>query len=669
MLTATSLASPKRWREPILLTLILLLATGLRLWRLDQNGYSNLHYAATIRSMLVSWHNFFFVAFDPLGFLSVDKPPIAFWIQAATAWLLGFSGFSLLLPQALEGVIAVGLIYHLVRRRFAMEAALLAGLVLAITPTSVAVDRSNCPDSCLVLVLLLASWAVVLAAERSDWRFLLLSAALVGVAFNTKMLVAYGVLPVFTLVYLLGTKLRPSARLRHLAGAFLVVATVSASWGLVVDSTPADNRPYVGSSHNNSVLGLIFGHNGLERLFGVPSGSPSLPAARHREEMPGFGGAPGPYRLAGPEMAGQIAWLFPMAAAGSVAIAFGAGLRRPPEPNGLALLLWGGWLASYAVAFSFARGIVHPYYLVLLAAPLAALVGIGVSTLWTISRRGGWGLAALPTALIVTALWQARLLAAYPGWPAQLPPFLVGGVFGLVLGLVGALLLKSRSAAAILAERAMLCLSLSAVLVAPLVWALTPVLAEGNPVIPVADPALLTGVGGLAPEVVDPADVRPLVEFLRAHNQGERCLLATSHLMVAALIIVETGEPVISTAGFMGTEAVLTPAKFARMVTERQVRYALLTPVFSPGRANGSTSDRAPGGARIVSPAIWRPNNPGANIPVQAGDHPSEAADPAAGADASPGPINRLRIDLRRLELYDFRHDSPNESSDLKRKK
>jgi 4-amino-4-deoxy-L-arabinose transferase-like glycosyltransferase len=255
MLTATSLASPKRWREPILLTLILLLATGLRLWRLDQNGYSNLHYAATIRSMLVSWHNFFFVAFDPLGFLSVDKPPIAFWIQAATAWLLGFSGFSLILPQALEGVIAVGLIYHLVRRRFAMEAALLAGLVLAITPTSVAVDRSNCPDSCLVLVLLLASWAVVLAAERSDWRFLLLSAALVGVAFNTKMLVAYGVLPVFTLVYLVGTKLRPWARLRHLAGAFLVVATVSASWGLVVDSTPADNRPYVGSSQIIRCLG------------------------------------------------------------------------------------------------------------------------------------------------------------------------------------------------------------------------------------------------------------------------------------------------------------------------------------------------------------------------------------------------------------------------------
>ena len=202
-------ASPKRWRELIMLALVLLLAAALRLWRLDQNGYSNLHYAATIRSMLVSWHNFFFAAFDPGGFLSVDKPPVAFWIQAATARLLGFNGFSLILPQAIEGVMAVGLIYHLVRRHFAMEAALLASLVLAITPTSVAVDRSNSPDSCLVLVLMLAGWAMILSAESSDWRFLLLSAALVGVAFNVKMLVAYGVLPVFILVYLLGTSVGP----------------------------------------------------------------------------------------------------------------------------------------------------------------------------------------------------------------------------------------------------------------------------------------------------------------------------------------------------------------------------------------------------------------------------------------------------------------------------
>jgi 4-amino-4-deoxy-L-arabinose transferase-like glycosyltransferase len=189
-----------RTRERVGLALIVLLAAGLRIWGLERNGYGNLYQAATVRSMLLSWHNCFYVSCDPAGFLSVDKPPVAFWIEAACTKLLGFRGFTMMLPQALEGVAAVVLTYQLVRRRFGVEAGLLAGLALAIMPVSVAVDRSNYADSCLVLVLLLASWALTVAAERGRLAPLSMSAALVGVGFNTKMLVAYGVLPTFCVV-------------------------------------------------------------------------------------------------------------------------------------------------------------------------------------------------------------------------------------------------------------------------------------------------------------------------------------------------------------------------------------------------------------------------------------------------------------------------------------
>ena len=367
--------------------------------------------------------------------------------------------------------------------------------------------------------------------------------------------------------------------------------------------------------------------------------------------------------MAGPELAGQITWLFPIAAVGAVASAAGARPRRPLEPEHLALLTWGGWLGCYAIAFSFARGIIHPYYMVLLAPPMAALVGIGVTALWRISRRGGWGLAALPTALILTTLWQARVLAAFPGWPARLLPFLAGGIAASVTGLVGAFLLESRWASAILAGRAALGVGLLAVLLAPLVWSLTPVLAEGSPIIPIADPALLTGVGVLAPPLIDPTDIRPLVDLLQAHRRGERYLLATSHLMVAALIIVETGQPVITTTGFMNTEPTITPAKFEDMVARRQVRYALLYP--SPGGPRGGVVDRGPGGSRIVSPALWRPRPPGSKTPVPAVDGPRKAPDPRVGTDASPGPSNPIRMDLQEMNLYDFRPNSENESISL----
>src|SRR5262249_50708171 len=148
----------------------------------------------------------------------------------------------------LEGLAAVLLLHHLVRRKFGEPAGLLAALFLALTPVSVAVDRSTNIESCLVLVLLLAAWALLAATERASRRFLLLSMGLVGLGFNVKMLAAFVVLPTFAVVYFLGAPLARRRRVVDLALSGVVLAVVSASWVVVYDLTPEDRRPYAGTT-------------------------------------------------------------------------------------------------------------------------------------------------------------------------------------------------------------------------------------------------------------------------------------------------------------------------------------------------------------------------------------------------------------------------------------
>jgi 4-amino-4-deoxy-L-arabinose transferase-like glycosyltransferase len=468
------------------------------------------------------------------------------------------------------------------------------------------------------------------------------------------------VLPTFALVYLLGSGLAVRTRLVQLIAAFVLMAVVSASWGLVVDLTPPDNRPYVGSSPDNSVFGLTFGYNGLDRmlgLFGKESASPIadyIPTDR-RPGMPGFGGPPGPFRLAGPELAGQITWLFPLAVVGSMAAAARVRRCRPLHPDHLALLLWGGWLGSYAVVFSLSRGIIHPYYLAVLGPALAALVGIGGDALLQASRTRTWAIAA---GLLLTAVWEARVLGDHTLWRSRLLPALAGGVFLSVCGLIADRLIFARWPRSVSLWRMSAGLGLAAVFLGPASWSLMPVVAEGNPMIPVADPALLTGVGGLAPTFVDAADARPLLQYLQSHRRGERYMLVTSHLMLAALFIVETGEPVIVSGGFMGSDPVLTADKFAQLVSRGEVRFALLSPIPSGsgfGRPENTTSGVRSGGIRAVDPALWRPAVEEKKSNEQSRSGPADATVPLSGRLArEKGQVSVVRLSLRTMELYDF---------------
>lgn len=319
--------------------------------RLSQNGYANIFYSAGVRSMLDSLHNFLFVSFDPGGLISVDKPPLALWAQALSASIFGFHPLSLLLPEALMGVACVAVLYMILLPRFGALAALAAGVTLASFPSFVAVSRANGVDPLLLLLLTLACATAVRACESGRWRTLLLCGALVGLAFNTKTLAAYLVVPAIAFAHLLCAPGRPARRIAQLLAAGALMAVVSFAWIGLVEATPAAKRPYVGSSTNNTELGLTFEYNGFGRVEGQAGGPgqthgragayvpaaqqqrvqserqrehhlapirtrafPPSPYLKGRNANPiPFGEAPGPLRLLGTGLGDQAGWILPFA--------------------------------------------------------------------------------------------------------------------------------------------------------------------------------------------------------------------------------------------------------------------------------------------------------------------------------------------------------------------
>jgi 4-amino-4-deoxy-L-arabinose transferase-like glycosyltransferase len=631
------------------LTGVLVLAATLRLWRLAQNGYGNEYYSAGVRSMTMTWRNFLYTSFDPAGFVSVDKPPVALWIQVASAKLFGFHGLSILLPQVVEGVAAVWVVYHLVRRQFGVSAGLVAALFLAVTPVSVAIDRSSNTDSCLVLVLLLAAWALTQAAEHGSRRFLLLSMALVGLGFNVKMLAAFVVLPAFVLVYALGASLPWRRRLVDLTMGAFVLALVSLSWMVIYDLTPADNRPFAGTTDKNSMLELAIGPYGVGRFvrmarFGpaatrpatsqvtTAGASPTAGAAR-----PASGGSSrlfvrspvGPLRLADGQLAGQVGWLVPLAIMGLVLGALRDRFRRPLAPAHLALILWSAWAFAYGVVYSYAGGFFHFYYLATMAPPLAALAGIGVARSWDHHVRAGWRALLLPAALLLTAAWQLYIEASAFGGTLDTQSWLhrallIGAVFAAGLMLV----LASRQASSRTVHQlslSALAIGVLALLVIPVAWVLSSVLVAGNGALPSADLSRLMATDGNAVargrgRFGDAATTSKLIDFLKANRRGERYLLATSSVMLAAPIIVQTGEAVMARGGFHGLDPIVTPDKLARMVEANEVRFVMLGDLSVISRRMGAEAagaqiaDWVREHGKFVTPTLWRSSGLGGRM-------------------------------------------------------
>lgn len=258
----------------LILIAIMILALGLHLYNLNSIGDANAYYTAAVKSMLMSWKNFFFAAAEPGGSVSVDKPPLGLWIEALFAYCLGVSGVSVSLPNILAGIMGIPLLFSMVKRHMGELGGLVAAFVLAITPVFVATNRNNTMDGLLVFFLLMAAWAFLHATEMGKLRWLLLGAFIVGLGFNIKMMQAFLPLPAFYGLYFFGSKEGWLRKIINLALATILLLVVSFSWAIAVDLTPSDQRPYIGSSGNNTVMGLIFGHNGISRLEG--GGGPQI---------------------------------------------------------------------------------------------------------------------------------------------------------------------------------------------------------------------------------------------------------------------------------------------------------------------------------------------------------------------------------------------------------
>ena len=250
----------------LIVIVIMVASFALHMLNIESIGNANEYYTAAVEAMLKSWSNFFFVAAEPGGSVTVDKPPLGLWIEAIFAYFLGVSGFSVSLPNILAGVFGIGLLYSMVKKYMGELAGITAAFVMAITPVFIATNRNNTMDGMLVFTLLLAAWAFIKATEEGKLRWVLLGAFIVGLGFNIKMLQAFLPLPAFYALYFFGSKEGWLKKILNLAFATMLLVVVSLSWAVVADLMPAENRPYIGSSDNNTVMGLIFGHNGISRL-------------------------------------------------------------------------------------------------------------------------------------------------------------------------------------------------------------------------------------------------------------------------------------------------------------------------------------------------------------------------------------------------------------------
>jgi 4-amino-4-deoxy-L-arabinose transferase-like glycosyltransferase len=607
------------------LTLVAAVAVLARTWQLSQNDFGRQYYAAGVLSMLGSWHNFIFNAFDPAGFVSIDKPPVAIWLQVASAKLFGFGALSIMAAQVIAGLAAVLFVYVLVRRYWGGTAGAIAALSLALSPINVAVDRSNNTESCLILVLLAGVWLGMRAAETGRLTTFCAAMAALGIGFNVKMGAALVLAPVLALTFSLARPAAPVTwHLGRQALAGIVLVAVSLSWAIFFDLTPAKDRPYAGSTRHNSMLELALVHNGAARFMAMatPAANPAIssPAASGQPAPPNAVQQPvmtddsptGPLRLFRPRAAAQFAWLLPLALAGLILAWSDARGPGAPISRRISAGVWTGWFVMYWIVLSFAGGLIHTYYVAVLGPPLAVFSGIAVAGLWSRWKAGRPGRIYLPLAIVATAAWQTYLCMAPSGgigsdWLS------LTWLTSIGIAMISAVVLYALPQQGRLAKLFAVA-SIGALLVAPILTTASVVLRRPNIAAPVANMTAL-----LAPSDTERQALRTsrldaarqkLTGYLVAHREAAKFLVAVPNANVAAPLIISTGLPVMAIGGYLGDDPILTPSDIERLASDRQLRFvmlggftlapakqtAALDPIARWVRANG----------RPVDPKLWR---------------------------------------------------------------
>jgi 4-amino-4-deoxy-L-arabinose transferase-like glycosyltransferase len=465
------------WVRPALL-LLLVVTAGLYLWDLGASGWANSYYSAAVQAGTKSWKAFFFGSTDASNFITVDKTPASLWVMELSGRIFGVNAWSVLVPQALEGVAAVGILFATVKRWFSPAAALIAGSVFALTPVAALMFRFNNPDALLVALLVAGAYTMTRALEDGRLRWIVATGVFVGFGFLAKELQAFVVLPAFGLVYLLAGPPQIARRIAHIV--LLGVTTVAAGgwWVAIVQLWPASSRPYIGGSQNNTFWNVLFGYNGFGRLTGNESGS-----------VGGGPGATGRTRMFNAQFGGQISWLLPAALVLLVGGLVLTATRVRTDRTRAALGLWGGWLVVTGLAFSLGQGIIHEYYSVALAPAIGAIIGIGATTFWA-RRDHPLVRVLLGFVIAVTALWAYVLLHRTPTWFPMLRSALL--VCGLALAIIVAISPAVRGRVGVVLAIAAVTLGLAA----PAAYTLSTVAHPQSGAIPTAGPASAAGGPG-----------------------------------------------------------------------------------------------------------------------------------------------------------------------------
>jgi 4-amino-4-deoxy-L-arabinose transferase-like glycosyltransferase len=556
------------------LAALLTAAAVIYFWQLDSNGWGNGYYAAAAQAGATDWKAFFFGASDGGNGITVDKLPASIWLTSLSVRILGLSSWSLLGPQALLGVGTVFLAYITVRRHFRPSSAVIAGVVLLLTPAAAVIFRYNNPDALLIFLLTLATYLMVRASEDGRWRWVLATGAVIGVAFLTKSAQALLLMPALGCVYLYAGPGTFKRRLIQLTGSTVLAVGVAGAWLLTAESTSPFARPYAGGSFTNSFVEVLLRQNGLGRILGAAGGG-----------TPGSVTAPpGPFRLIQYSSFGtQGTWLLP--AAGLLLIASLILMRRQPrsDPKRATLLIAGGWLGAYWTTFSLMGGVVHPYYLATLAPATAILVG-GTWELLRPAQR--W----LPyrIALSLSVLMCGVLAFGYLTSSSEL-----GRVFAMAVAavcLVSCELivfrLRNRSVRRLTAlSIALTCglgpilLSTSAV-VSPHTGVSPAASLVGSPIVldspdPTRWPAGNSqSIRGSA--LGHPAEADVLAFLRSANNPGSRWLAATPGALNAAQYQLSLESPVMPVGGFNGSTPYPTITQLADYIESGEIRYYIV---------------------------------------------------------------------------------------------
>jgi 4-amino-4-deoxy-L-arabinose transferase-like glycosyltransferase len=566
--------APARWERPALAA-VLGVAALLYAWCM---GHAAIHpyYGAAVRSMATSWRAFFFGGLDTSGSITLDKLPGAFWPDALCVWIFGPHTWAAALPHVIEGVLTIWLLHRIVRAWAGPFAALIAALTLTFTPVTVVLNRATIPDTALTLLLVAAAGALQKAARTGRLLPLITSGVWVGLAFQTKMLQAWLVLPVFAVVYQLTAGRSPLRRALRLLLSGAVTLAVSCSWVLIAWLTPADDRPYVDGTSNNNPFSLVFGYNGMSRFsdddtaFGAVSGT----AASRTSGNTGWG------MLVNHTVGPQIAWFLPLAMLAAVTALIWRAREPRTDPLRAGFLLWGGWLAVHAVVFSVSNGN-HAYYTAVLAPAIAALAGGGLALFWSAYEAGGRRRLWLPSAIVLTVAWAVVLDG--PTWFVS--RLLVFAVIFAVCATLGLWPSGSRASQGLV--QGSLAAGIAATLLVPAGWAVSSLDPRyaGASTSPAAGPVDETHHRALHhPSALHRAELgRPstrdtaLLDYLIAHRKDEKYLLATQAAYPAERLLRAQAQPVLVMGGFTGKTPFPSAPQLGNLIATHQLRYVLLT--------------------------------------------------------------------------------------------